>query len=203
MPLPGYHLFLMEKHNELKREPGWLHRTGLEHNQIFAEEWQQLSKERNVPYMEAAAKGRAVYKKKMFRFFKNHPKVLDKELAKLKKDTKEKATAAKRPTDHAPDPDDVPLSQVIRLDSSSAAGKNKEPVASTSKSLRLSTESVPLPLNTRRTPSRALDAMDYESEIKIQTNLFASGQVDHQGKCFEQRDAAGRVLQGGDTGGLD
>ncbi|XP_022233384.1 uncharacterized protein LOC111081589 [Drosophila obscura] len=50
-----------------------------------------------------------------------------------------------------------------RVNGSSAAGKNKEPVASTSKGL--STESASLPLNTRRTPARALaKIMDYESD---------------------------------------
>ncbi|XP_022223997.2 uncharacterized protein LOC111075183 [Drosophila obscura] len=164
-PLTGFVRFTIEKRNEMKRcQPGWHSRQ--------REEWQRLSKERKAPYMEAAAKGRAEYKKKMFRFFRNNPQILKKELAKLKmpKMTKRKATATKRQNEHASDsdyddipddPDDVPPSKVIRL---GAAGKNKEPVASTSR--RLSTESVPpLPLNTRRTPSSAYkNIMDYESD---------------------------------------
>ncbi|XP_022232599.2 uncharacterized protein LOC111081001 [Drosophila obscura] len=134
LPLAGYVRFTIEKCKEMKRSHGWHVRQ--------REEWQRLSKERKAPYMEAAAKGRAEYKKKMFRFFRNNPQILKKELAKLKMPnmTKRKATATKRQNKHASDsddddyddipddPDDFPPSKVIRL---GAAGKNKEPVAST------------------------------------------------------------------------
>ncbi|XP_034668509.1 uncharacterized protein LOC117901735 [Drosophila subobscura] len=50
-----------------------------------------------------------------------------------------------------------------RFNGNSTAGKNKEPIASTSKGQ--STETSTLPLNTRRTPARALaKIMDYESD---------------------------------------
>ncbi|SPP74403.1 high mobility group protein 20A [Drosophila guanche] len=140
MPLNGYVRFMNDRREELRREQP--QRTALEHTKIIGEEWHQLPEERKVPYMEAAAKDKALYQEQMQLFFKDHPEIVAKELAKVKKaskgDTaskektpktaanndvsvakgkkpKAKATTAKRrASENSPDPDDVPLSQVKR-----------------------------------------------------------------------------------------
>lgn len=58
MPLNGYVRFMNDRREELRREQP--HRTALEHTKIIGEEWHQLPDERKVPYMEAAAKDKAV-----------------------------------------------------------------------------------------------------------------------------------------------
>ncbi|XP_041451197.1 uncharacterized protein LOC121404874 [Drosophila obscura] len=172
-PLKAYVRFTNERRKELKRDclQTWLQLSKIHREKFIYDKWHQLSKECKVPYIEAAAKGQAIYKKKLRRFLRQNPNILEEELAKLKKkQTKRKAVSSSSSdlTDDDDPHDLVPLSKVIRLDDphrangSSAAVKNKEPVASTSKSL--STESVPLPLNTRRTSVRAqANIMDYES----------------------------------------
>ncbi|XP_022221712.2 high mobility group protein 20A [Drosophila obscura] len=139
MPLNGYVRFMNDRREELRREQP--QRTALEHTKIIGEEWHLLPEERKVPYMEAAAKDKALYQEQMHLFFKDHPEIVAKELARMKKATKgdsaskektprtaanndvsvgkgkkpkAKATANKRPSEHSPDPDDVPLSQVKR-----------------------------------------------------------------------------------------
>lgn len=58
MPLNGYVRFMNDRREELRREQP--HRTALEHTKIIGEEWHQLSEDRKMPYMEAAAKDKAM-----------------------------------------------------------------------------------------------------------------------------------------------
>ncbi|KAH8386014.1 hypothetical protein KR200_002369 [Drosophila serrata] len=138
MPLNGYVRFMNDRREELRREQP--HRTALEHTKIIGEEWHQLPEERKVPYMEAAAKDKAVYQEQLQLFLKEHPEIVARELAKAKKATKlegspkektpksggnadtslgkgkkarAKPIAAKRQSEE--DPDDVPLAQVKRM----------------------------------------------------------------------------------------
>ncbi|XP_017027840.1 high mobility group protein 20A [Drosophila kikkawai] len=138
MPLNGYVRFMNDRREELRREQP--HRTALEHTKIIGEEWHQLPEERKVPYMEAAAKDKAVYQEQLQLFLKEHPEIVARELAKAKKATKTegspkektpksggngdtslgkgkkakaKPIAAKRQSEE--DPDDVPLAQVKRM----------------------------------------------------------------------------------------
>ncbi|KAH8290655.1 hypothetical protein KR054_004778 [Drosophila jambulina] len=138
MPLNGYVRFMNDRREELRREQP--HRTALEHTKIIGEEWHQLAEERKAPYMEAAAKDKAVYQEQLQLFLKEHPEIVARELAKAKKATKlegspkektpksggngdtslgkgkkakAKPTAAKRQSEE--DPDDVPLAQVKRM----------------------------------------------------------------------------------------
>ncbi|KAH8358229.1 hypothetical protein KR084_008804 [Drosophila pseudotakahashii] len=134
MPLNGYVRFMNDRREELRREQPT--RTALEHTRIIGEEWHQLPEERKVPYMEAAAKDKAIYQEQLQMFLKEHPEIVARELAKAKKATKlesspkektpkgessmgkakkTKAKAAavvKRHLDE--DPDDVPLAKVKR-----------------------------------------------------------------------------------------
>jgi len=58
MPLNGYVRFMNDRREQLRREQP--QRTALEHTRIIGEEWHQLPEERKVPYMEAAAKDKAM-----------------------------------------------------------------------------------------------------------------------------------------------
>ncbi|EDW32796.1 GL10158 [Drosophila persimilis] len=80
MPLNGYVRFMNDRREELRREQP--QRTALEHTKIIGEEWHLLPEERKVPYMEAAAKDKALYQEQMHLFFKDHPEIVAKELAR-------------------------------------------------------------------------------------------------------------------------
>ncbi|XP_017092561.2 high mobility group protein 20A [Drosophila bipectinata] len=127
MPLNGYVRFMNDRREELRREQP--HRTALEHTKIIGEEWQQLSEDRKMPYIEAAAKDKAIYQEQLQLFLKEHPEIVAKELAKAKKATKieptpkenSSATKGKKPKAkttpvkrQSEDPDDIPLAQVKR-----------------------------------------------------------------------------------------
>lgn len=58
MPLNSYVRFMNDRREQLRRE--YPNRTALEHTKMIGEEWHQLSEERRQPYMEAAAKDRAL-----------------------------------------------------------------------------------------------------------------------------------------------
>ncbi|XP_017051691.2 high mobility group protein 20A [Drosophila ficusphila] len=125
MPLNGYVRFMNDRREELRREQP--QRTALEHTRIIGEEWHQLPEERKLPYMEAAAKDKAIYQEQLQMFLKEHPEIVAKELAKAKKATKldnspkektpkaeAKKTKAKQVKRQSEDPDDVPLAKVKR-----------------------------------------------------------------------------------------
>ncbi|XP_016974874.2 high mobility group protein 20A [Drosophila rhopaloa] len=130
MPLNGYVRFMNDRREELRREQP--QRTALEHTRIIGEEWHQLPEERKVPYMEAAAKDKAIYQEQLQMFLKEHPEIVAKELAKAKKATKlesspkektlkgeassgkAKKSKAKPVKRQSEDPDDVPLAKVKR-----------------------------------------------------------------------------------------
>ncbi|XP_068144554.1 high mobility group protein 20A [Drosophila tropicalis] len=126
MPLNGYVRFMNDRREQLRKEQP--QRTALEHTKIIGEEWHQLTEEKKAPYMEAAAKDKAIYQEQLQMFFKEHPEIVAKELVKAKKANKVETTkpskgdqkikkqtksgANKRPSE--PDPDDIPLAQVKR-----------------------------------------------------------------------------------------
>ncbi|XP_060660554.1 SWI/SNF-related matrix-associated actin-dependent regulator of chromatin subfamily E member 1-related [Drosophila nasuta] len=139
MPLNSYVRFMNDRREQLRREHP--NRTALEHTKMIGEEWHQLTEDRRAPYMEAAAKDKALYQEQMHKFLTEHPEIVANELAKAKKvfDTKnastpkEKATNNDLPSNHAaprksnpktplnkqqsaptPDPDDIPLAHVKR-----------------------------------------------------------------------------------------
>ncbi|KAH8271611.1 hypothetical protein KR018_011125 [Drosophila ironensis] len=132
MPLNGYVRFMNDRREELRRERPQC--TALEHTKIIGEEWHNLPEERKQPYMEAAAKDKAIYQSQLQLFLKEHPEIVANELSKAKKATKaegtpkqnpnksnsaeakgKKAKAKATPTKrHSEDPDDVPLAQVKR-----------------------------------------------------------------------------------------
>ncbi|XP_034480183.1 high mobility group protein 20A [Drosophila innubila] len=135
MPLNAYVRFMNDRREELRRELP--QRTALEHTKIIGEEWHQLTEDRRTPYMEAAAKDKALYQEQMHKFLKEHPEILANELAKVKKvfdskipkdktttnstniDVVPKKSNAKMPVTKqqsapTPDPDDIPLAQVKR-----------------------------------------------------------------------------------------
>ncbi|XP_017125988.1 SWI/SNF-related matrix-associated actin-dependent regulator of chromatin subfamily E member 1-related [Drosophila elegans] len=130
MPLNGYVRFMNDRREELRREQP--QRTALEHTRIIGEEWHQLPEERKVPYMEAAAKDKAIYQEQLQMFLQEHPEIVAKELAKAKKVTKLESSAkektpkteassaktkkpkAKQVKRQSEDPDDVPLAKVKR-----------------------------------------------------------------------------------------
>lgn len=58
MPLNSYVRFMNDRREQLRRE--FPNRTALEHTKMIGEEWHQLSEDRRAPYMEAAAKDRAL-----------------------------------------------------------------------------------------------------------------------------------------------
>lgn len=58
MPLNSYVRFMNDRREQLRRE--YPNRTALEHTKMIGEEWHQLSDDRRAPYMEAAAKDRAL-----------------------------------------------------------------------------------------------------------------------------------------------
>ncbi|XP_016929332.3 high mobility group protein 20A [Drosophila suzukii] len=133
MPLNGYVRFMNDRREQLRREQP--QRTALEHTRIIGEEWHQLPEERKVPYMEAAAKDKAIYQEQLQLFLKEHPEIVARELAKAKKATKlesspkektpkgestmgkAKKTKAKPLKRQSEDPDDVPLAKVKRTQS--------------------------------------------------------------------------------------
>ncbi|KAH8413797.1 hypothetical protein KR222_008364, partial [Zaprionus bogoriensis] len=92
MPLNSYVRFMNDRREQLRRE--FPNRTALEHTKMIGEEWHQLSEDRRAPYMEAAAKDRALYQEQMHKFLKEHPEIVANELAKAKKvfDTKHAST---------------------------------------------------------------------------------------------------------------
>ncbi|KAH8299597.1 hypothetical protein KR044_003434, partial [Drosophila immigrans] len=142
MPLNSYVRFMNDRREQLRREHP--NRTALEHTKMIGEEWHQLTEDRRAPYMEAAAKDKALYQEQMHKFLTEHPEIVANELAKAKKvfDTKNASTpkekAAANPSNDlpnnnatprktnpkaplnkqqntpTPDPDDIPLAQVKR-----------------------------------------------------------------------------------------
>ncbi|XP_017072968.1 high mobility group protein 20A [Drosophila eugracilis] len=130
MPLNGYVRFMNDRREELRRDQP--QRTALEHTRIIGEEWHQLPEERKAPYMEAAAKDKAIYQEQLELFLKENPEIVARELAKAKKATKldsspkektpkgesslgkAKKTKAKQVKGQSEDPDDVPLAKVKR-----------------------------------------------------------------------------------------
>ncbi|XP_041448361.1 uncharacterized protein LOC121403962 [Drosophila obscura] len=112
-PLKAYMRFTNERRKELKRDPTWLQLSKIHREKFIYDKWHQLSKECKVPYIEAAAKGRAIYKKKLRRFLRQNPNILEEELAKLKKkQTKRKAVSSSSSTDDDDPHDLVPLSKI-------------------------------------------------------------------------------------------
>ncbi|XP_017000686.2 high mobility group protein 20A [Drosophila takahashii] len=147
MPLNGYVRFMNDRREELRREQPT--RTALEHTRIIGEEWHQLPEERKVPYMEAAAKDKAIYQEQLQMFLKEHPEIVARELAKAKKATKlesspkektqkgesslgkakkTKAKAAAAVKRQSEDPDDVPLAKVKRAQTPPPANPTPAPV---------------------------------------------------------------------------
>jgi len=58
MPLNAYVRFMNDRREQLRREHPL--RTALEHTKMIGEEWHQLTEERRTPYMESAAKDKAL-----------------------------------------------------------------------------------------------------------------------------------------------
>ncbi|XP_064551680.1 high mobility group protein 20A [Drosophila montana] len=142
MPLNSYVRFMNDRREQLRREHP--NRTALEHTKMIGEEWHQLTEDRKAPYMEAAAKDKALYQEQMHKFLKEHPEIVATELAKAKKvfDSKNASASKEKATNHSssssmdaaapkksivkntvnkqqstptpPDPDDIPLAQVKR-----------------------------------------------------------------------------------------
>ncbi|KAI8037068.1 hypothetical protein M5D96_010387 [Drosophila gunungcola] len=143
MPLNGYVRFMNDRREELRREQP--QRTALEHTRIIGEEWHQLPEERKVPYMEAAAKDKAIYQEQLQMFLQEHPEIVTKELAKAKKVTKLESSSkektpkaetssakakkpkAKQVKRQSEDPDDVPLAKPAPINVAPPAPRPLQP----------------------------------------------------------------------------
>lgn len=101
MPLNSYVRFMNDRREQLRREHP--NRTALEHTKMIGEEWHQLTDERKAPYLEAAAKDKALYQEQMHKFLKEHPEIVATELAKAKKvfDNKNASTPKEKATNHS------------------------------------------------------------------------------------------------------
>ncbi|EDW09969.2 SWI/SNF-related matrix-associated actin-dependent regulator of chromatin subfamily E member 1-related [Drosophila mojavensis] len=100
MPLNSYVRFMNDRREQLRREHP--NRTALEHTKMIGEEWHQLTDERKAPYLEAAAKDKALYQEQMHKFLKEHPEIVATELAKAKKvfDNKNASTPKEKATNN-------------------------------------------------------------------------------------------------------
>ncbi|ALC40866.1 CG9418 [Drosophila busckii] len=99
MPLNGYVRFMNDRREQLRCELPNL--TALEHTKMIGLEWHQLTEDRRTPYLEAAAKDKALYQEQMQKFFKEHPEIVANELAKAKKvDNKNASIAKEKPNNN-------------------------------------------------------------------------------------------------------
>ncbi|KAH8372856.1 hypothetical protein KR009_006592 [Drosophila setifemur] len=209
MPLNGYVRFMNDRREELRREQP--HRTALEHTKIIGEEWHQLPDERKMPYMEAAAKDKAIYQEQLQMFLKEHPEIVAKELAKAKKATKldgtpkEKAqrsgvpdpssvkgkktklkpTRAKRLSE---DPDDVPLAQVKRTPTPPLGLIAQAPPAPSSQYVTQSPAITVRPLQSSEIPIYTNEFIEHNrsTENELRTLRKAKTDLDQQNAVLEQ-----------------
>ncbi|XP_026841352.1 high mobility group protein 20A [Drosophila persimilis] len=216
MPLNGYVRFMNDRREELRREQP--QRTALEHTKIIGEEWHLLPEERKVPYMEAAAKDKALYQEQMHLFFKDHPEIVAKELARVKKATKgdsaskektpkavanndvavgkgkkpkAKTPATKRPSEHSPDPDDVPLSQVKRTPTPTPPPPPPPPQqaqAQTPATIALNIVAAPRPLQPGEIPIYTNEFIEHNrsTENELRTLRKTKTDLEQQNAVLEQ-----------------
>ncbi|KAH8353946.1 hypothetical protein KR067_005464 [Drosophila pandora] len=204
MPLNGYVRFMNDRREELRREQP--HRTALEHTKIIGEEWHQLSEDRKMPYMEAAAKDKAIYQEQLQLFLKEHPEILAKELAKAKKATKveptpkENTSAAKGKKPKAKtspvkrqseDPDDIPLAQVKRTPTPPAPAPLAAPVptpAASSQPVPPVAVIAPRPLQPGEIPIYTNEFIEHNrsTENELRTLRKAKTDLEQQNAVLEQ-----------------
>ncbi|KAH8371346.1 hypothetical protein KR093_007021 [Drosophila rubida] len=130
MPLNSYVRFMNDRREQLRREHP--NRTALEHTKMIGEEWHQLTEDRRAPYMEAAAKDKALYQEQMHKFLTEHPEIVANELAKAKKvfDSKNASTPKEKATNNQPN-NDLPSNNAAPRKSNPKTPLNKQQSAST------------------------------------------------------------------------
>ncbi|EDV55415.1 high mobility group protein 20A [Drosophila erecta] len=200
MPLNGYVRFMNDRREELRREQP--QRTALEHTRIIGEEWHQLPEERKAPYMEAAAKDKAIYQEQLQLFLKEHPEILANELAKAKKVTKldsspkektpkgesalgkAKKTKAKQVKRQSEDPDDVPLAKVKRAQTPPPPTPPAAPVQPPPSSM----PPAPRPLQTGEIPIYTNEFIEHNrsTENELRTLRKAKTDLEQQNAVLEQ-----------------
>lgn len=203
MPLNGYVRFMNDRREELRREQP--QRTALEHTRIIGEEWHQLPEERKLPYIEAAAKDKAIYQEQLQMFLKEHPEIVANELAKAKKATKldgspkektpkgesalgkAKKTKAKPVKRHSEDPDDVPLAKVKRAQTPPPPTPPAAPVQPPPSSVPPATPA-PRPLQPGEIPIYTNEFIEHNrsTENELRTLRKAKTDLEQQNAVLEQ-----------------
>ncbi|EDW56581.1 SWI/SNF-related matrix-associated actin-dependent regulator of chromatin subfamily E member 1-related [Drosophila sechellia] len=203
MPLNGYVRFMNDRREELRREQP--QRTALEHTRIIGEEWHQLPEERKLPYMEAAAKDKAIYQEQLQIFLKEHPEIVANELAKAKKATKldgspkektpkgesslgkAKKTKAKTVKRQSEDPDDVPLAKVKRAQTPPPPTPPAPPVQPAPSSVPPA-QPAPRPLQPGEIPIYTNEFIEHNrsTENELRTLRKAKTDLEQQNAVLEQ-----------------
>ncbi|KAL7736419.1 hypothetical protein ACLKA6_014880 [Drosophila palustris] len=206
MPYNAYVRFMNDRREELRRE--YPQRTALEHTKMIGEEWHQLTEERRTPYMEAAAKDKALYQEQMHKFLKEHPEIVANELAKVKKVfdkmPKEKATSistnidvtkksnakmpmTKQQSAPTPDPDDIPLAQVKRTPTPPPA-PSSQPQSSHPQSFSACASVLPRPFAAGEIPIYTNEFIEHNRSTENELRLLRKTKTDleQQNSVLEQ-----------------